>query len=95
MQDIASHVVLWPITTLLRERFNNLQTLATLAQHPSPPAVTIVHGDADEVVPVAMGRALAQTFPAMITYHELPGATHSLLERATPLLARAIAGRAE
>ena len=54
-----------------------------------------MHGDADEVVPVAMGRALAQTFPAMITYHELPGVTHNLLERAAPLLAQAIEGRAE
>jgi pimeloyl-ACP methyl ester carboxylesterase len=95
MQDIASHVVMWPITALLRERFDNLQALTTLAQHQAPPAVTIVHGDADEVVPVAMGRALAQTFAAMITYHELPGVTHNLLERAAPLLAQAIEGRAE
>jgi uncharacterized protein len=95
MYDIASHIVIWPITTLLRERFDNIQALTTLAQRPVPPAVTIVHGDADEVVPVAMGRALAQTFPAMIMYHELPGVTHSLLEHAAPLLVQAIAGRAE
>jgi pimeloyl-ACP methyl ester carboxylesterase len=95
MHDIASHIVVWPLTTLLRERFDNIQALTTLAQRPVPPAVTIVHGDADEVVPVAMGRALAQTFPAMIMYHELPGVTHSILERAAPLLAQAIAGRAE
>jgi pimeloyl-ACP methyl ester carboxylesterase len=95
MYDIASHMVVWPITALLRERFDNLQALTTLAQRPVPPAVTIVHGDADEVVPVAMGRALAQSFPAMITYHELPGVTHSILERAAPLLAQAIAGHAE
>ena len=44
---------------------------------------------------VAMGRALAQTFPAMITYYELPGVTHGLLEHAAPLLAQAIEGRAE
>ena len=95
MHDIASHLVVWPITTLLRERFDNIQALTTLAQRPVPPVVTIVHGDADEVVPVAMGRALAQTFPTMITYHELPGATHNILERAAPLLAQAIEGRAE
>jgi pimeloyl-ACP methyl ester carboxylesterase len=95
MHDIASHLVIWPITALLRERFDNLQALTTLAQRPVPPAVTIVHGDADEVVPVAMGRALAQSFLAMITYHELPGVTHSLLEHAAPLLAQAIAGRVE
>jgi len=93
--DIASRMVVWPITTLLRERFDNLQTLTTLAQRSVPPVVTIIHGDADEVVPVAMGRALAQSFPAMITYHELPGVTHSILERAAPLLAQAMAGRVE
>jgi len=95
MYDIASHMMVWPITALLRERFDNLQTLTALAQRPVPPAVTIVHGDADEVVPVAMGRALAQSFPTMITYYELPGVTHSILERAFPLLVQAIEGRAE
>ena len=95
MYDIASHMVVWPITALLRERFDNLQALTTLAQRPVPPAVTIVHGEADEIVPAAMGRALAQSFPAMITYHELPGVTHSILERAAPLLVQAIEGRAK
>jgi len=93
--DIASHMVVWPITALLRERFDNLQALTTLAQRPVPPAVTIVHGDADEIVPVAMGRTLAQSFPAMITYHELPGVTHHILERAAPLLMQTMEGRAE
>ena len=95
MHDIASHIVVWPITALLRERFDNLQALMTLAQRPVPPAVTIIHGDADEVVPVAMGRTLAQSFPTMITYHELPGGTHNILGRAVPLLVQAIARRAE
>ena len=57
--------------------------------------MTIIHGEADEVVPVAMGRALAQSFPAMITYHELPDVTHSILAHAAPLLMQAIEGRAE
>jgi hypothetical protein len=42
-----------------------------------------------------MGRTLARSFPALVTYHELPGVTHSLLERAAPLLAQAIEGQAE
>jgi pimeloyl-ACP methyl ester carboxylesterase len=95
MHDIASHIVVWPITALLRERFDNLQALITLAQRPVPPAVTIIHGEADEVVPVAMGRTLARTFTTMITYHELPGGTHSILGRAAPLLVQAIARRIE
>ena len=93
MHDIASHMVVWPVTALLQERFDNLQALATLAQRPMPSAVTIVHGDADDVVPVTMGRTLAQRFPAMITYHELPGITHSILAHAVPLLAQVMAGR--
>jgi pimeloyl-ACP methyl ester carboxylesterase len=95
MYDIASHMVVWPITALLRERFDNRQALTTLAQRSVPPAVTIIHGDADEVVPVAMGRALAQSFPAMITYHELPGVTHSILAHAAPLLAQTMERRVE
>jgi pimeloyl-ACP methyl ester carboxylesterase len=95
MHDIASHIVVWPITALLRERFDNLQALMTLAQRPVPPAVTIIHGEADEVVPVTMGRTLARTFATMITYHELPGGTHSILGRAAPLLVQAIERRAE
>jgi pimeloyl-ACP methyl ester carboxylesterase len=95
LHDIASHIVVWPITALLRERFDNLQALMTLAQRSVPPAVTIIHGDADEVVPVAMGRTLVQRFPTMITYHELPGGTHSILGRAVPLLVQAIEGRVE
>jgi hypothetical protein len=31
----------------------------------------------------------------MITYHELPGVTHNILEHAVPLLAQAIEGRVE
>jgi pimeloyl-ACP methyl ester carboxylesterase len=95
LYDIASHMVVWPITALLRERFDNLQALATLAQRPVPPAVSIIHGDADEVVPVAMGRALAQGFPTMVTYYELPGVTHNILAHAAPQLLQAIAGRVE
>lgn len=95
MHDIASSIVVWPITVLLRERFDNIQALTVLAQRPVPPAVTIVHGDADAVVPVAMGRTLAQTFPAMITYHELPGTSHRLLARAAPLLEQVIGGQAD
>jgi pimeloyl-ACP methyl ester carboxylesterase len=95
MHDIASHIVVWPLTALLRERFDNLQALMTLARRPVPPDVTIIHGEADEVVPVAMGRTLARTFSTMITYHELPGGTHNILGRAAPLLAQAITRRAE
>ena len=29
IHDIASHLVVWPITTLLRERFDNIQALTT------------------------------------------------------------------
>ncbi len=40
------------------------------------PAVVIIHGSADETVPVKMGRDLAGLFPGWIVYHEIEGADH-------------------
>ena len=69
MHDIASHIVVWPLTALLRGRFDTLQALMPLARRPVPLDVTIIHGEADEVVPIAMGHTLARTFSTMITYY--------------------------
>lgn len=95
MYDIAASVVVWPLTLLLRERYDNRQALALLAQHHPPPLITLLHGEDDEVVPVTMGRVLGQEFPTLVTYHELPGVDHNLLSAALPLLAKVLPGREE
>ena len=43
----------------------------------SPTRITIVHGEADSIIPVAMGRELAALDPERITFHGVPGADHN------------------
>ena len=37
----------------------------------------ILHGDDDQTVPISMGRELASKYPAMSTFHAVPGAGHN------------------
>lgn len=62
---------------LLRHHFDNDQILAELARRPAPPEVIIIHGTADDIIPVNMSRQLKQEFPEMITYREIPGGDHA------------------
>ena len=79
--DMAKRVISTPWAWLLRPfLWDNYDTYHALErfhqQHPNVP-ITILHGDADEVVPVEMGRALAALSPD-IRYQELPQIGHSL-----------------
>ena len=79
LRDMARCTVGWPLCYLLRHNFDNRARLAQLAASPSPPRVTIFHGSDDTLVPPKMGRSLAAVFPKMITFHEVPGATHDTI----------------
>lgn len=76
LMDMARRMVGRPLCWLLTHRFDNRARLAELRDRPRPPRVAIVHGDADEVIPVAMGRELAASWPA-IAYREIAGADHN------------------
>jgi fermentation-respiration switch protein FrsA (DUF1100 family) len=39
----------------------------------------LVHGNADDIVPFAMGRELADAHPEMIRFHEVKGADHNMI----------------
>jgi pimeloyl-ACP methyl ester carboxylesterase len=53
--------------------------------------VTIVHGEADSVIPIAMGRELAALDPVRITFRSVPGAGHNdVIALAGPLLYEAM-----
>ena len=75
MLAMARRKVGWPLCEVLTHRFDNRARLAEMFAAGAP-AVTIVHGDADEIIPVTMGRALAAEFPA-ITYREIAGTGHN------------------
>jgi len=75
--DMAKRMVGWPLCHLALDRFDNRARLAEIAAQPNRPDITLFHGDADEIVPVAMGRALAAVHPDWITYIEIPGGDHN------------------
>lgn len=77
LRDMARRTVGWPLCWLLRHNFDNRARLAELAARPQPPRVTIFHGSADALIPMQMGHSLAEMFPKMITFHEVPGADHN------------------
>lgn len=76
MVDIARHIVGWPLCNFVLDRFDNRARLSDLARRRPRPGLIIIHGDADPVVPVRMGRELAALYPDWITYHEVHRANH-------------------
>lgn len=85
LRDMACRVVGIPLCYLLLHHYDNRARLSELAARETPPAVTIIHGDNDSVVPVAMGRALSRMFPHMVTYLEIQNGDHnSVLSVAEP-----------
>ncbi|MGB9690733.1 MAG: alpha/beta fold hydrolase [Candidatus Sumerlaeaceae bacterium] len=88
--DMARRSVGWPLCYLLRDRFDNVSTLRALARRTPPPKVWLFHGDADDIVPVAMSRHMAAESSSIITYTEIPGADHaSVLDLAFPSIREA------
>lgn len=90
MTEMARRTVGWPICLMLTHRFDNRTALATLAARAVRPAVTIIHGDADDLVPVTMSRELARRYAGWIDYHEIHGADHFILDAAEPLIVKAM-----
>jgi pimeloyl-ACP methyl ester carboxylesterase len=86
MLAMARRVLGWPLCEILVHRFDNRACLdAVIAA--GPPPITIVHGTADEVIPVAMGRELASRWPAAIRLVEVPGASHNgIIDTASELI---------
>jgi len=65
-----------PLAWLNPDRMDNRAYLTQLHGAPEPPAVAIFHGDADNALPVKMGRQLTALFPEWIRYREIPGVDH-------------------
>jgi len=79
LADVARGIVGWPLCQLALDRFDNRARLSELAARGRPPGVLVLHGDADQVIPVRMGRELARMFPRMISYREIHGADHNFI----------------
>ena len=66
---------------IVEQQFDNVACLRKLADCESPPRITLIHGSQDTVVPVFMGRSLAQRFPEMIRFIEIPQGDHLTIFR--------------
>jgi pimeloyl-ACP methyl ester carboxylesterase len=74
--------------------YDNRAVLGRLADQPRPPRVLILHGTADEVIPIRMARDLRDRNPEAVTLVELPGADHNnLFGPAKPWVQEALAER--
>jgi pimeloyl-ACP methyl ester carboxylesterase len=77
MMAMARRSVGWPLCRLLFDRFDNEARLAELAARSPRPAVVILHGTADDIVPRRMGEALAAAYPGWIVFHPVLGGDHN------------------
>ena len=86
MDDMVRTQIRIPLGRLLRHRFDNLVSLKAILSQNQVPEICILHGEADEIVPPKMGRALAQVDPSRIKFAEVPGAGHNnIIQMALPL----------
>lgn len=79
MREEAATLFGRPISYLLRENYDNSSRLAELAKRTPPPRVGIFHGTADTLIPVRMGRELAESAPAIAEFFPIEGATHDTI----------------
>jgi uncharacterized protein len=86
MHEMARRVVGPHISKFLTHNYDNRARLQELAERPSPPAVTIVHGNQDRVIPVDMSKAIAAEFPGMITLEVITDGDHNIADAAVPYL---------
>jgi pimeloyl-ACP methyl ester carboxylesterase len=87
MSDLVKHVLGVPPGPLLMHRFDNVGALRRILARKPAPKVTIVHGRADTLVPITMGRALARLDPQRIRFVEIPAAGHNdVFYRAQPVV---------
>jgi uncharacterized protein len=77
MEDMVKRFTGIRAGMLLFDRFDNIQALGRVYAQTPPPKVTIIHGEKDVLIPVSMGRSLAQNLPAPIEFHGIPGANHT------------------
>ena len=92
LDAVAARVLGFPPGPLLRHRFDNVGALRRLLARKPVLRITIVHGRADSVVPIAMGRALAGLDPQRVRLMEVAGAgDNDVFDRAQPEIFAVIA----
>ncbi len=80
LSDVAQHHYrfLW-VRPFVRDRYENLDKLGGLHA-----PLLVIHGDRDDIVPLAFGRALFEAASEPKTFVEIPGAGHNDLPLVKP-----------
>jgi pimeloyl-ACP methyl ester carboxylesterase len=77
MEDMVKRFIGIRPGMLLLDRFDNVGALGHVCAQAPPPTVTIVHGERDALIPVSMGRSLAQPLADATEFHGIPRASHN------------------
>ena len=86
MDDMVRTQIHIPLGPLLRHRFDNIASLKAILSQNEVPEICIFHGQSDEIIPLKMGRALAQLDSGRIKFSEIPGSSHNkIIQTALPL----------
>jgi pimeloyl-ACP methyl ester carboxylesterase len=92
LKDMAAHLVGRRLAWTMLGNYDNRRLLREILRQSTPPPITIIHGDHDKIVPVAMGRELAGLSPK-INYLEVARADHNyILVTARAEIIRAMLG---
>ena len=75
LREEAARVITGPLSYLLIENYDNRAGVVEIRQRNPEAKIAIFHGTKDEVIPVRMGRELAQNFP-FIDFFRVEGANH-------------------
>jgi len=75
LREEAARVITGPLSYLLIENYDNRAGIVEIRQRNPEAKIAIFHGTKDEVIPVRMGRELAQNFP-FIDFFPVEGADH-------------------
>lgn len=76
IEAMAARLTAAPVSGWIRHNFDNATALDKVATFDGAD-VHIFHGEIDPVIPVTMGRALAERHPEVITYREIPNTGHN------------------
>jgi uncharacterized protein len=75
LREEAARIISSPLSHLLIESYDNRAGIAEIRKRNPEAKIAIFHGTNDEVIPVRMGRTLAQKFP-FIDFFAVEGANH-------------------
>ena len=79
LREVAARLFSKPASYLLLENYDNVARVQELAERQPAPRISIFHGTADTLIPIDMGRDLAEAAPAITEFFPVERATHDTI----------------